>query len=119
MKANPSPFLGRGLVLAATCCCALAATFAYPAPRETEEHVGVDAERGDPARWYVPADTPRLKYETRVKEAHAAAAEAVKECRREREGRAACIAEAKAQERSDLDEARRDFNARATRMQPR
>jgi len=72
----------------------------------------VDAERGDPARWYVPADTPRLKYETRVKEAHAAAAEAMKECRREREGRSACIAEAKAQERSDLEDARRSFQER-------
>ena len=89
--------------------CALAALFAWSMPASAEEHVGVDAERGDPARWYVPADTPRLKYETRVKEAHAAAAEAVKECRREREGRAACMAEAKAQERSDLDDARRSF----------
>jgi hypothetical protein len=107
MKANPTSFRGRGLVLAAA-CCTIAATFAYSAPRDQEEHVGVDAERGDPARWYQPADTPRRLYETRVKEAHAAAAEAVKECRREREGRA-CVAEAKAQERSDLEEARRDF----------
>jgi hypothetical protein len=105
MKANPTSFRGRGLVLAAA-CCTLAATFAYSAPREPEEHVGVNAERGDPARWYQPADTPRRLYETRVKEAHAAAAEAVKECRREREGRA-CVAEAKAQEGRDLEDARR------------
>ena len=108
MTASPrsSRTIRLGLAAAA---CALAATFASAAPRESDEHVGRDAERGDPARWYIPADTPRLKYQTRVKEARAAAAEAVRECRREREGRAACIADAKAQERSDLEEARRDF----------
>ena len=98
----------RFTLLAAS--CALAAASAYSAPRELEEHVGVNAERGDPARWYVPADTPRRLYETRVKEARAAAAEARKECRGERrEGRAACVAEAKAQERRDLEDARRDL----------
>jgi len=113
MKADPTPLRGRGLGLAlAAAACALAATFASAAPRDSEEHVGRDAERGDPARWYVPADTPRLKYQTRVKEAHAAAAEAIQECRRERAGRAACVADAKAQERSDLEEARRDFMGR-------
>ena len=107
MTASPrsTRIIRFGLAAAA---CALAATFASAAPREYDEHVGRDAERGDPARWYIPADTPRLKYQTRVKEAHAAAAEAIRDCRREREGRA-CIAEAKAQERSDLEEARRDF----------
>jgi hypothetical protein len=90
----------------AAASCALAATFAYSMPPRSEEHVGVDAERGDPARWYQPANTPKLKYETRVKEARAALAEALKECRREREGRAACVAEAKAQERRDLEDAR-------------
>lgn len=106
MTASPrsSRIIRLGLAAA---CCTLAATFVYA--RDNDEHVGRDAERGDPARWYVPADTPRLKYQTRVKEAHAAAAEAIRDCRREREGRAACIAEAKAQERSDLEDARRDF----------
>ena len=108
MTASPRSSRIVRLGLAAA-CCTLAATFAYAAPRDDEEHVGRDAERGDPARWYVPADTPRLKYQTRVKEAHAAAAEAVKECRHERERRAACVADAKAQERSDLEDARRDF----------
>ena len=90
----------------AAASCALAATFAYSMPPASEEHVGVDAERGDPARWYVPADTPRLQYETRVKEARAALAEALKECRAERAGRAACVAEANAQHRRDMEDAR-------------
>lgn len=102
---RPSRMSFLNLALA-TASCALAATFAYSKPTSSEEHVGVDAERGDPARWYVPADTPKLKYETRVKEAHAALAEAMKECRGERQGRAACVAEARAQERRDMEDAR-------------
>jgi hypothetical protein len=105
MRAFPRTSTPFRIALAAT-SCALAATFAYSMPTASEEHVGVDAERGDPARWYQPADTPRLKYETRVKEARAALAEALKECRGEREGRRACVAEAKAQERRDMDDAR-------------
>lgn len=96
----------------AVASCALAAMCAYSMPTSADEHVGVDAERGDPARWYVPADTPRRLYETRVKEAHAAAAEARKECRGERGRRAACISEAKAQERRDIEDARRDLMER-------
>jgi hypothetical protein len=111
MTASPRSLRIVRLGLAAA-TCALTAALASAAPRDSDEHVGRDAERGDPARWYVPADTPRLKYQTRVKEAHAAAAEAIQECRRERAGRAACVADAKAQERSDLEEARRDFMGR-------
>ncbi len=94
----------RGAVAAAS--CALAATLAYPKSTSPEEHVGVDAERGDPARWYVPADTPQLKYETQAKEARAARAEALKECRALRADRAACVAEANAQYRRDVEDAR-------------
>jgi hypothetical protein len=89
----------------AAASCALVATLAHPFSPSPEEHVGVNAERGDPARWYVPADTPRLKYETQVKEAHAALGEALKECRAARAGRA-CIEEANAQHRRDMDDAR-------------
>lgn len=86
--------------------CALAATLAYPLSPSGTEHVGVNAERGDPARWYVPADTPQRKYETQVKEANAALGEALKECRAQQEGRSACTAQANAQRRRDVEEAR-------------
>ena len=92
---------------AAAASCALAATLAYAAPPAQEEHVGVNAERGDPARWYVPADTPQLKRETLVKEAGAALAEAMKECRATPADRKSCEAEARAQYRRDLEDARR------------
>jgi len=93
---------------AAAASCALAATLAFPAWSAPEEHVGVNAERGDPARWYVPADTPQLKRETLMKEARAAQAEAMKECRANRANRASCEAEARAQYRRDLEDARRE-----------
>jgi hypothetical protein len=100
------------LIVASAAFCALAATAAYPSTLAPEEHVGVDAERGDPARWYVPADTPRLKYETLVKEADAALGEALKDCRAQQSGRGTCIAEAKAQHRRDREEARRVLSKR-------
>ena len=86
--------------------CALSATLAYPLSPAPEEHVGIYAERGDPARWSVPADTPKLKYETQVKEANAALGEALKECRALQAGRTTCVAEAKAQHRRDIEDAR-------------
>ena len=82
------------------------ATLAYPATPPAVEHVGINAERGDPKRWYVPADTPQLKYETQVKEAHAALGEELKECRALQAGRSDCIARANAQLRRDLADAR-------------
>lgn len=94
----------RGALAAAT--CALAATLPYPAAASPVEHVGVNAERGDPARWYVPADTPQLKYETQVKEARAAMGEALKECRALQSGRNTCVAQADAQHRRDMEDAR-------------
>jgi hypothetical protein len=93
-------------IAAAAATCALAATLAYPATPPAVEHVGINAERGDPKRWYVPADTPQLKYETQVKEAHAALGEELKECRALQAGRNDCIAQAKAQHRRDLADAR-------------
>ncbi len=90
----------------AAACCALAATLACSAPISPEEHVGVNAERGDPARWYVPADTPQLKYATLVKEANAELGEVLKECRALQTGRRICITEANAQHRRDMADAR-------------
>jgi hypothetical protein len=43
--------------------------------------VGRDAEKGDPARWYEPADTPQEQYRNAMQEAQAALAEALEECR--------------------------------------
>jgi hypothetical protein len=85
---------------------ALSATLAYSQSTAPVEHVGVNAERGDPARWYVPADTPKLKYETRVKEAGAARSEALKECRAMKPRQSSCEDEANAQYRHDMEEAR-------------
>lgn len=90
-------------VAAALCSLAVTLVHSSPAP---EEHVGVNAERGDPARWYVPADTPQLKYETQVKEARAALGEAMKECRAMQAGRAECEAQARAQHRREMEDAR-------------
>ena len=91
---------------AAAAACALAATLAQSAPPAPPEQVGVNAERGDPARWYVPADTPRRLYDTQVKEAGAALGEQLKECRALQAGRGDCIAQAQAQHRRDLEDAR-------------
>jgi hypothetical protein len=90
----------------ATASWTLAATLAYSQPTAPTEHVGVNAERGDPARWYVPADTPKLKYETQVKEAGAARGEALKECRALQADRAACVAQANEQYRRDMEDAK-------------
>jgi hypothetical protein len=91
---------------AAATTCALAATLALAAPPAPVEHVGINAERGDPARWYVPADTPRRLYDTQVKEAGAARGEQLKECRALQSDRSACVAEANALYRRDLEDAR-------------
>jgi hypothetical protein len=96
----------RTIHAALAAACTLAATLALAAPVSTEEHVGLNAEKGDPARWYVPADTPRLKYETLVKEARNALAEELKECRAFQSARADCIAQAKEQHRRDMEAAR-------------
>jgi hypothetical protein len=70
-----------------------------------EEHVGVNAEKGDPARWYQPADTPRQKYDNAMKEAGAALAEAKADCRGQ-SARAGCEADAREQYRLDAEAAR-------------
>lgn len=71
-----------------------------------EEQVGRNAEKGDPARWDQPADTPRLQYENALKEAKAALAEALAECRAQRADRKACEADARAQYSRDAEMAR-------------
>lgn len=71
-----------------------------------EEHVGRDAEKGDPARWYEPADTPQKKFRADMKEAGAAQAEALSACRGRDTLRKECEAEAREQYRLDAQAAR-------------
>jgi hypothetical protein len=71
-----------------------------------EEHVGRDAEKGDPARWYEPADTPQKKFRADMKEAGAAQAEALSDCRSRPTLRKECDAQAREQYRRDAQAAR-------------
>jgi hypothetical protein len=71
-----------------------------------QEHVGRDAERGDPARWSIPDETPQQRYRTSMKEAGAALAEALRECRAAGADRKSCEAEARAQYQSDAARAK-------------
>ena len=64
------------------------------------------AQPGDPARWYQSADTPRRKYENSMKEARAALAEALAECRSQRSGRRSCETEAHESYRHDVSYAK-------------
>ncbi len=85
------------------------AALAAALPAAAEEHVGYNAERGDPARWYEPITTPEQRYANEVKEARNAAAEARKECRQQpREERARCEREAREQEKRDIESAREE-----------
>lgn len=93
---------------------AAAALAAIALPAGAEEHVGRDAERGDPARWYEPITTPKQRYENEMKEARNALADALKECRHEaRDERARCEREAREQNRREVEEARADSGYRA------
>ncbi len=86
-----------------------AAALAVALPAAAEEHVGHDAERGDPARWYEPITTPKQRYDNEMKEARNALAEALKECRHEaREERARCEREARDENRREVEQARAD-----------
>jgi len=63
------------------------------------------SEHGDPHRWYVPADTPRAKFDNAAREARNALAEQIRECRAGRD-RKRCEAQARAQYRGDMARAR-------------
>lgn len=84
---------------------ALFLAIAAPRAHAQQEHVGRDAERGDPARWSEPADTPRKQFETAMKEADAAKAEAIRQCRGLAE-RAACESQARRQYEVEVQQAR-------------
>jgi hypothetical protein len=86
-------------IAAFACACAFAAV--------AEEHVGKNLERGEPARWSQPDDTPQKRSETATKEAKAALAEALKECRGTATAeRKACEKEARDQYKLDIDAAK-------------
>lgn len=71
-----------------------------------DEKVGAMAEKGDPARWAEPADTPQKKYQAAMKEAVAAQAEALAECRTARADRKSCETAAREEFRRDAQMAR-------------
>jgi len=86
------------VVAAFACACAFAAV--------AEEHVGRNLERGEPARWSQPDDTPQKRYGTAIKEAKAVLAEALSECRASTTERKACEKQARDQYKLDLEAAR-------------
>jgi hypothetical protein len=71
-----------------------------------EGPVGRDAEKGDPARWARPADTPQKQFDNAMQEAQAALAEALRECRAQPGNRKGCEAEARARYEDDIEAAR-------------
>lgn len=79
-----------------------------------EGPVGRDAEKGDPARWYRPADTPQAQYENAIQEAAAALSEALRECRTQpKHDRKTCEAQARSLHEDDVERAR-GFLVRST-----
>jgi hypothetical protein len=89
----------KGVVVAAfACACAFAAT--------AEEHVGKNLERGEPARWFQPDDTPQKRAATAIKEAKAALAESLADCRKTTADRKSCEKQAREQYELDVQAAR-------------
>jgi len=86
------------IIAAFACACAVAA-FA-------DEHVGRNLERGEPARWFQPDDTPQKRRATAMKEAQAALDESLKQCRAEATDRKSCEQQAREQYRQDVEAAR-------------
>jgi hypothetical protein len=61
---------------------------------------------GDPQRWYQPLVTPRQKYDNAMLEARNALADALRDCRRTRDERAACEATARSEYQDDVAQAK-------------
>ena len=100
----------RPLVAISGACFLTTAVVAFAA---IDGPVGRDAEKGDPARWSQPADTPQRQHEAAMKEAGAALAEALKECRAQQSQRKECEAEARGRFDEDVERAR-GFLVRST-----
>ena len=88
------------MLAAATACLAIAPAFAAVTPLPAPF-----AQKDDPARWYVPADTPREKYDNAMREARNALADALRDCRTN-QGRTRCESEARHQYRDDVARAK-------------
>lgn len=89
----------------------LAAGLAAHAPSFAAEE---DVSQEDPARWYQGDDTAQLHYKTLVKEAHAAGAQALQECKPLKGAEAkTCRKDARANMNSDLARAKRILKARS------
>ena len=89
----------------------LAAGIAVHAPAFAAEE---DVSQEDPARWYQGDDTAQLHYKTLVKEARAAGAQALQECKTLKGAEAkACRKDARANMNSDLARAKRILKARS------
>jgi hypothetical protein len=86
------------VVAAFACACAFAAV--------ADEHVGKNLEKGEPARWSQPDDTAQKRERTAQKEAKAALAEALKECRGAASERKVCEKQARDQYRLDIESLR-------------
>lgn len=85
---------------------AMIAAAAFVLPARALDHVGYDAERGDPDRWYQPIVTPQQRYENSMREARNALAEARKECRAQaKPARKDCEAQARVQYERDAADA--------------
>lgn len=82
-----------------------AAALLAAADLNAQEHVGRNLERGEPKRWSEPDDTPQKRYATAMKEARNALAEAIRECRAERD-RKACESQAREQHAREVADAR-------------
>jgi hypothetical protein len=90
----------------------LIAGFAVHFPAMAAEE---DVSQQDPQRWYQGDDTAKLHHENLMKEAHAAYAQALQECKPLKRAEAkACRQEARDNMQSDLARARRIFKAAAT-----
>jgi hypothetical protein len=87
----------KSSILACAALLALASAGAGAASR-----AAAYSEETDPPRWYEPADTPQKKYETAMKEARNALADALKECKSSKP----CEAEARARYEKEAAEAK-------------
>jgi len=90
----------RKLTAVAAAVAALASLGTVAAP-----HATAYSRDGDPPRWYVPADTPRAKFENAAREARSALADALRECRAARAAKR-CQSDARQRFRGDMARAR-------------
>ncbi|MCW5300747.1 hypothetical protein DXT88_21475 [Herbaspirillum lusitanum] len=107
MRKNRRPHL---LLMPLLLAAGIAAAAVHAPALAAEE----DVSQEDPARWYQGDDTARLHYKTLVKEARAAGAQALQECKSLKGAEAkGCRKEARDNQNSDLARAKRILKARS------